>query len=489
MPAEDEPRPRAKPSTSRVSLACIPCRIRHVRCDATRPYCRRCLSCGKECRYEKSRRGGLDRETLAARRSRQSQDAESSASSDAAATLKSRDKISATEQGSNSKDSWHPVCVDDGSGGPEPPAAAASVLAQPYQGFDAADALRQPAGPLDDPLIKIYYGHFHTFHPYILPRQHLQIFLQDPTKRPVLESLVSVIRLIGSIYGRSSDSPQLKEQARRCHFDSHSPMDTLRKAFMVQSRLLLSIALYWSTDIEESRSVLDCALRDAFELGMYCREFAVENSEGDPVLAESWRRTWWQLYIVDAYYAAIRRSPQFLSQDVEATVDLPCEEREYESGVRASRRLSTYSRTRPNPPAPSPGSVDLADSSALSCQVIPAPKTLHDFENREFAPDDPVFSSFAYLIGAIRCVASATAVAPQSQSHSASAKVIEGVDAIVNGWFLLLPESKRQVMSKEGVVDELMFQAHMGLHAYAASSNAGGVPVQKRFILKLLTAS
>ncbi|KAL2110177.1 hypothetical protein VUR80DRAFT_1512 [Thermomyces stellatus] len=453
MPAEDEPRPRAKPSTSRVSLACIPCRIRHVRCDATRPYCRRCLSCGKECRYEKSRRGGLDRETLAARRSRQSQDAESSASSDAAATLKSRDKISATEQGSNSKDSWHPVCVDDGSGGPEPPAAAASVLAQPYQGFDAADALRQPAGPLDDPLIKIYYGHFHTFHPYILPRQHLQIFLQDPTKRPVLESLVSVIRLIGSIYGRSSDSPQLKEQARRCHFDSHSPMDTVRKAFMVQSRLLLSIALYWSTDIEESRSVLDCALRDAFELGMYCREFAVENSEGDPVLAESWRRTWWQLYIVDAYYAAIRRSPQFLSQDVEATVDLPCEEREYESGV------------------------------------IPAPKTLHDFENREFAPDDPVFSSFAYLIGAIRCVASATAVAPQSQSHSASAKVIEGVDAIVNGWFLLLPESKRQLMSKEGVVDELMFQAHMGLHAYAASSNAGGVPAQKRFILKLLTAS
>lgn len=97
--------------------------------------------------------------------------------------------------------------------------------------------------------------------------------------------------------------------------------------------------------------------------------------------------------------------------------------------------------------------------------MIPTPKTLQDFENREFAPEDPNFSSFAYLVGAVRCVASATAVAPQEKPQNVSLKVIEAVDAIVDGWFLMLPESKRQVMGKDGIIDELMFQAHMGLHA------------------------
>lgn len=57
-------------------------------------------------------------------------------------------------------------------------------------------------------------------------------------------------------------------------------------------------------------------------------------------------------------------------------------------------------------------------------------------------------------------------LASQDKSPSVSEKGVDAVDAIVEGWFLLLPESKRQVMGKDGVIDELMFQAHMGLHAY-----------------------
>lgn len=39
------------------------------------------------------------------------------------------------------------------------------------------------------------------------------------------------------------------------------------------------------------------------------------------------------MFVVDASYAAIRRDREFAMRDVPATVDLPCEESEYESGV------------------------------------------------------------------------------------------------------------------------------------------------------------
>src|ERR1700722_1145185 len=42
---------------SRVSLACIPCRARHLRCDAAPPICARCRLENKPCSYAKSRRG------------------------------------------------------------------------------------------------------------------------------------------------------------------------------------------------------------------------------------------------------------------------------------------------------------------------------------------------------------------------------------------------------------------------------------------------
>src|SRR2546421_10828823 len=42
---------------SRVTLACIPCRTRHLRCDAAPPICSRCRLENKPCSYAKSRRG------------------------------------------------------------------------------------------------------------------------------------------------------------------------------------------------------------------------------------------------------------------------------------------------------------------------------------------------------------------------------------------------------------------------------------------------
>ena len=53
---------------NRVILACVQCRSRHVKCDATQPVCNRCTRDGKECIYQKSRRGGLTKDALERRK-------------------------------------------------------------------------------------------------------------------------------------------------------------------------------------------------------------------------------------------------------------------------------------------------------------------------------------------------------------------------------------------------------------------------------------
>ena len=102
---------------------------------------------------------------------------------------------------------------------------------------------------------------------------------------------------------------------------------------MVQCHLLYSIDLYWCEDKEQGRGEIDAAIHIALDLAMFDRQYATDNGNGDGALEESWRRTWWQVFIVDAYYAAIRRAPTFPTCDIDPTVDLPCEEDQYESGV------------------------------------------------------------------------------------------------------------------------------------------------------------
>lgn len=96
--------------------------------------------------------------------------------------------------------------------------------------------------------------------------------------------------------------------------------------------------------------------------------------------------------------------------------------------------------------------------------MIPDPKTLQDFDCREFAPEDIVFSSFAYLIGAVKCAALAISAVPKHVAKEDSLHVIQAADSALEAWQLLLPKDRRQVMTKSGEIDELMFQAHLLIH-------------------------
>lgn len=97
-------------------------------------------------------------------------------------------------------------------------------------------------------------------------------------------------------------------------------------------------------------------------------------------------------------------------------------------------------------------------------QEIPEPKTLQDFDCREFAIDNISFSSFAYLVGAARSAVAAITSARHRTTSEASPELISRADTTLDGWLLLLPKTAKETMDKSGNIDELMFQAQMLIH-------------------------
>lgn len=164
---------------------------------------------------------------------------------------------------------------------------------------------------------------------------------------------------------------------------------------------------------------------------MNSRRFATENSEGDPILAESWRRTWWQLYLTDALIESSNHATTFgtSQREVSATVELPCEEAEYNSGN------------------------------------IPRPRTLDDYDSREFATDNVDFSSFAYLVGLIRSLDHI--IIGISRDSEENVKAIgANADASIAAWLSLLSKSKRKLFRDDGTLDELLFEANILIQVY-----------------------
>lgn len=298
----------------------------------------------------------------------------------------------------------------------------------------------------DDALIDAYYKKFHKSHPFVLPRKHLAKMYQDLGRQPRFTPLIAVLRFIGDLYTSKSWSIPLQEYTETC-FAQAASSDPI----MVQCRLLYSVALFWHDYKADAKREMDRATKLAIDLQMFRQEFAASHGADDPVLKESWRRTWWMLFIVDAYYAGTLGTMNLTVVDIPATVELPCEESEYESGVSHSHIAFSHP-------------VSCRPKKLTRLQNIPQPKTLEEFNCREFSPEGTKFSSFAYLIGAVQCAASAISVAPKTAVKEDSARVIQAADCSLDGWRLLLPADSKQVMTDTGEIDELMFQAHLLVH-------------------------
>jgi hypothetical protein len=289
----------------RVSLACIPCRTRHVRCDATSPQCSRCQLAGRCCSYAKSRRGGQTKAQISQRRE---------------ALNQVKQNYSKTPHSNYHRPTSNTVSASTTPGYSETSGSLGSLQ-------DGGDPSKQN-------LLGLYYKFFHDAHPWGLPQRKLLEYLQADGES--LRHLNLVLEYIGSLYTAHVKSETLRERIEL----ELAPANLRADGFSVQALLLFSVATHCNDDFEHARMLLDQAISMALGIGMQHRIYATRNGNGDPILEECWRRTWWGVYVIDSIYSGILHMPDFQLSNIVTDVDMPCEEQEYENGVSSISRCS-----------------------------------------------------------------------------------------------------------------------------------------------------
>lgn len=309
MPDSLSTRSQQTRSGARVSLACVACRTKHLRCDADLPTCSRCRLDKKECNYQKSRRGGRRRpRTVPTSTNREISPSQPEVSWPEVSMITLDPSLS---RNGTSDSRTRTVSSEDG---------VEDVVA--------------------DQLLSLYYNFFHTAHPCVLPRKIFKQYLI--TEGEALHPLYTVLQYIGSLFQPLVSSESCQKKAEEV-LTAVRQRRTAVTGYDVQAFLLYSIALYWYDEIERGLSLLDEAVSMALSIKMNRNHFATNNGRRDPVLEESWRRTWWQIYITDAHSAGSTHTFPFRTSHIEMNVLLPCEEEMYEVGVsRYSVSLPLY---------------------------------------------------------------------------------------------------------------------------------------------------
>jgi hypothetical protein len=300
---------RIAEAKTRVSLACVPCRSRHSRCDAIHPTCSQCHNTNRTCEYAKSRR---NRTKFA--RSNLHQD-----SSREQRRLEQRREEVQEVQLAPAVQFQGDLDFDH-----EP-------HTMPTVGRSSASISDASPGPKRySKMLNTYYASFHRAHPVVLPSHAMKQRLHNNEQS--IRHLLPTMRFIASLYeadplNTSEDRPSIEDIVSSIE---SPPSD----GFTVQALLLVAIATHSNDDFVYARELLDKAIQSALAMGMNNQSFARDNGEGDPVLEESWRRTWWLLYMTDGIFSRIRHCWTFSLHGVRADVDLPCEEALYHAGVR-----------------------------------------------------------------------------------------------------------------------------------------------------------
>lgn len=403
-------------------LACVQCRYHHVKCDAKTPSCTRCFDAGLNCRYLPSRRG----------RGRRIRDGRWQGAGAAAETPRPGDEDSAvslaegmiTTPFSNISNSNTTMSKGHALGTPgRQPQGLVPPPSAPSQPWD----IPQNESDSDTRLVRLFYENFHSAHPILVPA-----FEYDKRRYP--KYLQQVVRFIGSHYMQQPQQSQVfNSESLRESSAFQLSSSSARTPTMVKALLLFSIILCAGSEtIVEAQAAFSQAVDIALELGMYRKEFAGMYSNRHELEAESLRRTWWELTIVEVYMAALQNKVSLRCGGVPYDVELPCEE-------------STYSNNQPIPPS----------------------TTLAVFSRRMFIDEDDDdggreatrsrYSSFSYRIEASCILARVLVLNSLGETHRDHLQAVE--NALVS-WTNHLPIDKVDIVDTYGVVDEMLFQAH-----------------------------
>lgn len=313
------PQSPVKPNSSgkrkiphRITVACSTCRNQHLRCDGLRPRCTRCRQGNKRCVYKDIRR--------------ESRRLQCSAES----TLRSH--ASPQPQNEFSQSTWS-VSESPGSSGTRYTTLQDGMysLGSSAELLDDPFATPAPVHPRQSKAFDEFYSSFFKGHPFVLPKSRLlQQFDADSAS---VEHILKAISFVGSLYMLDPAS-----HGYRAAVESDVANGLPRTGFSVQCLLLFAGALEWSGEQDFALATLNKAKSLALEIGLNSQSFAHEHGQGCTILEESWRRTWWELYIIDAIFAGTRHSSTFDLWHTEYDACLPCEEMAYDRGVSKTRR-------------------------------------------------------------------------------------------------------------------------------------------------------
>ncbi|KAK5988980.1 C6 finger domain transcription factor iacK [Cladobotryum mycophilum] len=417
-----------RPRESAVPAACLACRSKHLKCDGQTP-CSRCVASDFECVYVASRRGYKGPRRGTAHNPNKRHATSPAETGNDCPMLLGASVSSAMVMPVSSPSTPMPVASFSPAGmlpGQSPASSyngtPGPTQAQLYRSYCNANGIETTVLPmlsLPERCMNSFYHYFHGSHPFALPKEHLLRVSKDRN----IEPLLAAIRWVGSIFIDVGNSgPSLYEEAYRLIHDQQQARD----GFMVQAMMLLIVALDGSCQNDKAAEILGNTETLALQIGLNTREFATIHGRHDPVLEESWRRTWWDLFIIDGMIAGVHRATSFLLFDIPAGAALPCEEHQYMSGN------------------------------------IPAPQYLEDLEDKEFLGDDRHFSSFSYRILCGRNLGRFMRTPPIWGPEDEN---LARIEALLTNWRLHLPESKKDALQKDGKLDEMMFQAHMMMYA------------------------
>lgn len=308
--------------------------------------CSRCISSESACQYVASRRGykGPRRNTAHNPNKRHASDSPPSAGSDSCPMLLG---ASVVTPGAPTMASFNPsistpetpLCSFDA-----PPALSGLQLYRNPFTNGATGAVvpanqARPPQTVPERCIDSFYFHFYAGHPAVLPKEHLL----RKAKEGKLDHLLAAMRWAGSLY--IDVGP-----ARATFFEEAMKLiyapDVLKDGFLVQAMIIVLVGLDGSCQQERTREILSDVERIAIEIGLYQRAYATAHGQGDAMLEESWRRTWWDLFVVDGMVAGVHQATNFLLFDIVADVALPCEEYQYVSGVSGDEMKLVLGQSR-----------------------------------------------------------------------------------------------------------------------------------------------
>lgn len=224
--------------------------------------------------------------------------------------------------------SWNSIITHLYTGTPTSPRGLSSITTPSFSAGHLPSSLLDNAFQQNYSItIESFFTNFHAQHPFLLPRPFLLKILNQTS----LRLLSLVVQYIGSFFA----CPELTKDLHDLIVPELSSITLPKNSFSVQALLLFSIGLSAAFDLHESDKYLEVATNMALEIGMHHREFAESNGKNCKVREESWRRTWWELYVIQGLSAGTCTKHNFTLFAVNTDVFLPCDEWQYMTGVRS----------------------------------------------------------------------------------------------------------------------------------------------------------